>query len=110
MNATNLSKKLEENTFLRQTIVQIKKDFFSIGIELFLNSKDIDELIIDLEETLKCLTFENHMQLAYIVDIEEKKIREWLMNGGDLLIFTKMIVHREALKVFIRNEYIPKSS
>ncbi|MFM7637417.1 MAG: hypothetical protein ACKO5W_06085 [Crocinitomicaceae bacterium] len=105
MDLTNVSKKLVETTFLKDTILQIQKDFTAIGINVTLSSSNLNELELDLRIILQSLSPENFMQLAYVVDIGENKTREWMNSGGELSIYTHLIIQREALKVFLRKEF-----
>lgn len=105
MDLTNVSKKLVETAFLKDTIHQIQKDFTAIGINVSLCSSNLNDLELDLRIILQSISPENFMQLAYVVDIGENKTREWMYNGGDLSIYTHLIIQREALKVFLRKEF-----
>jgi len=105
MDLTNVSKKLVETAFLTDTILQIQKDFTAIGINVTFCSSNLNELELDIRIILQSLSPENFMQLAYVVDIGENKTREWMHSGGDLSLYTHLIIQREALKVFLRKEF-----
>ena len=102
MDLTNLSKKLEEVSFLTMTIAQIHKDFRAIGVEANFNSSDKRGLTNEIASFLGGMSPDKHIQLAYIVDIGEEKMRKWLSKGAELEEFSNMILHREALKILIR--------
>ncbi|MFM7474006.1 MAG: hypothetical protein ACKO00_08855 [Crocinitomicaceae bacterium] len=105
MDLTNVSKKLVETAFLKDTILQIQKDFRAIGINVTLYSSNLNELELDLRIILQSLSPENFMQLAYVVDIGENKTREWMHSGRDFSKYTHLIIQRESLKVFLRKEF-----
>lgn len=105
MDLTNVSKKLVETAFLKDTIHQIQKDFTAIGLNVSLHSSDLIELELHLLNILQNLSPVNLMQLAYVVDISENKTREWMNSGGELSKYAHLIIHREALKVFLRKEF-----
>jgi hypothetical protein len=103
MDLTNVSKNLNEKAFLNATIAQIQKDFHSIGVEIELNSLNGAELATDLTHELQDLSPEQWIQLAYTVDIGEDKLRNWMAKSGELDELSKLVIYREAFKVYIRN-------
>lgn len=109
MDLTNVSKKLVDTAFLKDTIHQIQKDFTAIGLNISLHSSDLNELELDLSIILQSLSPENFMQLAYVVDIGENETIEWMHSGGKLSKYTHLIIQREALKVFLRKEFASRS-
>jgi len=104
MQVRSVNKKLKEATFVELTILQIEKDFKLLGIEFIVRSNKINDLEEAICNTLLAISFEKWVQIAYTVDIEETKIKRWQHNGAHPVEFAKMIIERDALKVFLRLE------
>lgn len=100
-----------------QTVLQIKKDFETNGLEIQLsinNQPSYQDICGAMTEVLDWL-FERDrqklMQLLYRIDIPEQKLKNALEGNSSASVtelLSALIVRREAQKVIIRNYYHPK--
>ena len=99
-----------ENLYLK-LIEQINKDFnlANEGIDLPLSTTPND-LKVQLHEKIYRLIqykFAEYLNLLYIIDVSEEKIKE--LDGSDLVVLAEevafLILKREWQKVWFRNKY-----
>jgi hypothetical protein len=108
---SELKKYRDNETIIRDTALQVIKDFALFGFQIEFPS-DIkyayDELYIQLEQQIFVLLERNNMKLLsllYQIDIPEKTIqRKALENPQKLLseLVTELILERELKKVLTR--------
>ena len=102
---------LGENDFLRLTIAQINKDLSAFTDERILEpSKSLEHLFQQLKGIIKSLTSSNAQKLqgfVYRVDVKESIFVLYLKNH-DVEIFTKEIIKREALKIYLKSKFSKK--
>ncbi|PTM02627.1 MAG: hypothetical protein DA407_15085 [Bacteroidetes bacterium] len=92
-------------------IIQLNKDFLLANIDL-----DFDEAVLPtslkymLHETVFRLIqekFAEYLNLLYIIDVSEDKVRQ--LNGSDIVLLSEqvtfLILQREWQKVWYRNKY-----
>jgi hypothetical protein len=100
----------DENLYLK-LIEQINKDFnlANEGIDLPLSTTPND-LKVQLHEKIYRLIqykFAEYLNLLYIIDVSEEKIKE--LDGSDLVVLAEevvfLILKREWQKVWFRNKY-----
>ena len=100
----------EENLYLK-LIEQINKDFnlANEGIDFPLSISP-NELKVQLHEKIYRLIqykFAEYLNLLYIIDVSEEKIKE--LDGSDLVVLAEqvafLILKREWQKVWFRNKY-----
>lgn len=92
---------LSAENFRAQTLAQLQNDLnraqcgYNIG-----NIDFISELAVLLES----LPSEKRAQLLYLIDLPETNPS--LISSGDLFLdLAEQIIHREALKVYLRNHF-----
>lgn len=109
MELTNINAQLKTNQYLQETVAQVEKDFFMIGINF-----DIEKPAPDYKSlfayTKKLIdTFHEHnpkllYNLLYRIDLSEEMVQERMKTS--ILSFTEMlaelIVKRELYKVVLR--------
>lgn len=106
-----------ELALAQQTVLQIKKDFETNGLDIQLNvnsQPSYEDICSEMEQVLDWL-FERDrqklMQLLYRIDIPEQKLQAALAGNSDSSVselLAALIVRREAQKVIIRNYYQQK--
>ncbi len=87
--------------FRLQTFAQLQKDLERAQCEFTLNPANF---LLDLSKLLENLSSEKRAQLLYLIDLPEK---------NDAIVPTsnyydglaEQIIHREALKVFLRSKF-----
>jgi len=100
-----------QNKLYRKLIKQLNKDFLYANINL-----EFDEAILPsslkllLHETIYKLiqeNFTNYLNLLYIIDVQEKKVKE--LDGSDMVLMSEqvtfLILQREWQKVWFRSQY-----
>jgi hypothetical protein len=100
----------EENLYLK-LIEQINKDFNLANEAIdFPLSTSPDDLKVQLHEKIYRLIqykFAEYLNLLYIIDVSEEKIKE--LDGSDLVVLAEqvafLILKREWQKVWFRNKY-----
>jgi hypothetical protein len=100
----------EENLYLK-LIEQINKDFNLANEAIdFPLSTSPDDLKVQLHEKIYGLIqykFAEYLNLLYIIDVSEEKIKE--LDGSDLVVLAEQVVFlilkREWQKVWFRNKY-----
>jgi hypothetical protein len=101
---------VDENLYLK-LIEQINKDFnlANEGIDLILSISPTD-LKLQLHDKVYRLIeykFAEYLNLLYIIDVSEEKIKK--LDGSDLVILAEevvfLILKREWQKVWFRNKY-----
>jgi hypothetical protein len=100
----------EENLYLK-LIEQINKDFNLANEAIdFPLSTSPDDLKVQLHEKIYRLIqykFAEYLNLLYIIDVSEEKIKE--LDGSDLVVLAEQVVFlilkREWQKVWFRNKY-----
>lgn len=97
----NYKEALSAENFRAQTLAQLQNDLdraqcgYNIG-----NIDFISELAVLLEN----LSTEKRAQLLYLIDLPETNPS--LISSGDLFLdLAEQIIHREALKVHLRNHF-----
>jgi len=111
VNFEDLISKTEDLDLYSRLIKQINKDFLLANIDL-----DFDEAILpsslkyllhDLVFKLIQEKFADYLNLLYIVDVSEEKIRQ--LDGSDTLKLSEdvafLILQREWQKVWYRKQY-----
>ena len=111
VNFEDLISKTEDLDLYSKLIKQINKDFLLANIDL-----DFDEAILpsslkyilhDLVFKLIQEKFADYLNLLYIVDVSEEKIRQ--LDGSDTLKLSEdvafLILQREWQKVWYRKQY-----
>lgn len=105
-----LTKSVEVNLY-KMLLDQLSKDFSLANIDLKFN-KDISPsgLKLILQETIYQLIhekFSDYLNLLYIIDVSEKKIKQ--LDGSDTVLYSEqvsyLILLREWQKVWYRNNY-----
>ncbi|WP_040279312.1 hypothetical protein [Psychroserpens damuponensis] len=111
VNFEELISKTEELNLYHKLVQQVNKDFLLANIDL-----DFDEAI--LPSSLKYLLHEvvfkliqekfvEYLNLLYIVDVSEEKVRQ--LDGSDMLKLSEevtfLILQREWQKVWYRHQY-----
>ena len=112
MKLVEVSNCLKTNQYLEETLLQLEKDFLSIGIN-FNISKPVESythLLLftkDLVEALNKQDPKRIVNLLYRIDLPEGKVQEEMKNTqltfSELL--AELIVKRELKKVILRNYY-----
>jgi hypothetical protein len=103
---------LQGKEFLRQLIIQLKKDFSASGIPLKIKLNhpytfaDLSKEILDILEKIE---IQQVFNLLYRVDINETQLENEMKSPGiDLRIISDLIIKRELQKVVIRIHYSAK--
>jgi hypothetical protein len=90
--------------FRSQTLTQLQKDLDRAQCGLLISS---DHFIQELAQLLGSLSGEKLAQLLYLIDLPEKNSQ--LITSNDFFLdLAEQIIHREALKVFLRNKFSGK--
>ena len=110
-NFNNLIETANQLDLYQKLIKQLNKDLSLANIDL-----DFDEAVLPsslkliLQETLFKLIqnkFSEYLNLLYIVDVSEQKLRE--LDGSDILNLSEeitfLVLQREWQKVWLRNQY-----
>jgi len=103
--------KSEELSLYKKLVIQLNKDFLRANIlEVFREDILPNDLIIQLQETVSKLMneqFSEYLNLLYIVDVSEEKIKEYSvdnsLNSYKQVVF--LILSREWQKVWFRSNY-----
>jgi hypothetical protein len=99
---------------VRNTALQIIKDFGMAGVEIVFSNNPAtayNELLQQITPALKQLYIDNpgkFMALLYRIDVEEMKVKKLLKNGagdGFYASLAELIIEREFIKVLIRKLY-----
>lgn len=111
---TNFSELIDyatkENLY-NKLIRQLNKDFLYANIDLDLNEDVLpSSLKLILHEIVYKLIqekFMDYLNLLYIIDVSEKKIKQ--LDGSDILLLSEqvtfLILQREWQKVWFKNQY-----
>jgi hypothetical protein len=95
--------------YLRQLILQLRKDFQSAGIpvKLYLNHPyTFDELVKLIQTAIESATTQQVFHLLYRIDISEEQLKKEMKSPGiDLELIAMLIVKRELQKVVLRMLY-----
>ena len=107
----NLIEEAQQKELYSKLVKQLNKDFLYANIDL-----DFDEDILPtslkllLHETVYKLInehFAEYLNLLYIVDVPEQKVKQ--LDGSDALLLSEqvsfLILKREWQKVWFRNQY-----
>ena len=110
-NFDELITQANDESLYSKLIIQINKDFLLANIAL-----DFDEEILPtslkylLHETVLKLIqdkFTEYLNLLYIVDVSEDKVRQ--LDGSDVVLLSEqvtfLILQREWQKIWYRNKY-----
>lgn len=97
--------------FYKQLIFQLNKDFHLANIDLNFNEEiSPTNLKLMLHETVFKLMqekFNEYLNLLYIIDVSEKKIKA--LNSDDTLLLSNqvafLILQREWQKIWFKNKY-----
>lgn len=108
---SNLPEYWDNEEFVQKTIDQINKDFAKFNINS-LNFKEELPSIDDLVDEMKGLLMDFFKtqssqlpQLMYTIDIPEKAFNQLTSSLNFFEDLAEMILHREALKVFLRLKF-----
>ncbi len=100
-----------ENGLYKKLIHQLNKDFLLANIDLGFNEDILpSSLKLILQDNVYQLIqekFIDYLNLLYIVDVSEQKVRQ--LNGNDIVLLSEqvmfLILQREWQKVWYRNKY-----
>jgi len=103
--------KSEELSLYKKLVIQLNKDFLRANISVVFREDILpNDLIIQLQETVSKLMndqFSEYLNLLYIVDVSEEKIKEYCADNN-LNIYKQvvfLILSREWQKVWFRSNY-----
>jgi len=103
--------KSEELSLYKKLVLQLNKDFLRANISVVFREDILpNDLIIQLQETTSKLInyqFSEYLNLLYIVDVSEEKIKEYSADNS-LNIYKQvvfLILSREWQKVWFRSNY-----
>ena len=107
----DLVNKANQLNLYKKLVLQLNKDFLLANIDLDFHEDILpSSLKLMLHETIYGLIqekFVDYLNLLYIVDVAEEKIRA--LNGNDTLQLSEdvafLILKREWQKVFLKNTY-----
>ena len=107
----SLIEKANQLDLYKKLIHQLNKDLLYANIDLGFNEEvQPSSLKLLLHETLYKLIqekFTDYLNLLYIVDVSEQKVRE--LDGSDILKLSEqvtfLILQRESQKVWYKNKY-----
>ena len=107
----NLIAKANQFNLYKKLIAQLNKDLKYANIDLvFIETVSPEQLKSKLHETIFLLIqqkFSDYLNLLYIVDVSEKKIKA--LDGNDILKLSEevtfLILLREWQKVWFKNQY-----
>lgn len=107
----NLPEYWDNEAFVKATIEQINKDFAKFNIKALdydESQPQIDQLVDEMRMLL--MDFFKHQsaqlpQLMYAIDIPEKAFNQLTSSLNFFGDLAEMILHREALKVFLRKKF-----
>lgn len=109
MNELEISNFLSNADLVQKTIEQINKDFYRCGRAVqLLYSHEFSpqkELSTKIATELKKLNITELQQFIYAVDLQESIFLKAISQNDDYQSLAEKILEREALKVFIRNNY-----
>jgi hypothetical protein len=100
---------LSQKELLRNLILQIRKDFDSVGIpiKLLLNTKySFSELAQIISDAFMLSGATAMFNLLYRVDVSEKQLKDGMPTPGiDPILVAELVVKRELQKVVLRKQY-----
>jgi rRNA pseudouridine-1189 N-methylase Emg1 (Nep1/Mra1 family) len=107
----SLIQEVEQLQLYKKLIQQLNKDFLYANIDLDLEEEILpNSLKLILHETVYRLIqekFADYLNLLYIIDVSEEKIKS--LNGDDTLLLSEevsfLILQREWQKVWFKNKY-----
>jgi hypothetical protein len=107
----DLMQQASKEELYQRLILQLNKDFLYANIDLDFNVDVLPtSLKLILHETIYKLIqekFADYLNLLYIIDVSEKKIKQ--LDGSDTLKLSEqvafLILQREWQKVWFRNRY-----
>lgn len=110
-NFDELISKTKELDLYSKLVQQINKDFLLANIDLDFNEdilpSSLKYLVHEVVFKLIQFKFADYLNLLYIVDVSEEKIRQ--LDGSDTLKLSEevtfLILQREWQKVWYRNKY-----
>ena len=110
-NFNNLIETANQLDLYKKLIKQLNKDLSFANIDLEFDDAVLpSSLKLMLNETIYKLIqekFSEYLNLLYIVDVSEQKVRE--LDGDDILKLSEditfLILQREWQKVWLRNQY-----
>ncbi len=109
---SKLKQELMDMEFLRQTQIQIVKDFCKVNSSFNDGFKDevrsLSELELQVTEQLSKqleLGQRETLQLLYTIDFPEQKFLEIVQRPDFLVELSQQIIYREAYKVWLRKNY-----
>ena len=100
----------EELSLYKKLVLQLNKDFLRANVCVnFKEDIQPNNLILQLQETISKLIneqFSEYLNLLYIVDVSEVKIKNLDTNDSQLMIeqVTFLILSREWQKVWFKNK------
>ena len=110
-NFESLIKKATELKLYKRLIVQLNKDLLYANVDLEFNENTLPlSLKLTMQEEVFHLIqnkFADYLNLLYIVDVSEAKVRN--LDGNDILKLSEditfLILQREWQKVWFKNHY-----
>lgn len=111
-NFDDLMTEVNKIGLYKKLVAQLNKDFLLANIDLGFDEDILPtSLKLVLHETIFHLIqekFSDYLNLLYIVDVSEKKVRQ--LDGNNVLVLAEqvsfLILLREWKKVWYRNQYI----
>lgn len=99
----NFKEALSAADFRAQTLAQLQKDLDRAQCGHPIEGGDI---LLELAKLLESLSTEKRAQLLYLIDLPEANPS--LVSTGDIFLdLAGQIIHREALKVYLRQRFSP---
>ncbi len=107
----SLIKKANQLNLYKKLIEQLNKDLLYANIDLIFDEEVLPtSLKFILKENIYCLLqekFSDYLNLLYIIDVSEQKVRE--LDRNDTLSLSEevtfLILQREWQKVWFKNQY-----
>lgn len=109
MNQLELNDLFNNKEFFEKTIAQLIKDFNRCGIDfefqLQSNLPLKKQVVSKIRNAIVKLSSTELQQFIYTVDLNENDFLKSVTINDELLTLSEKILHREALKVFIKINY-----
>jgi hypothetical protein len=101
LDIQQINQQLAQPDFRLQTIAQLQKDFDRAQVVV---SFSLDDILAQLEVALNGLSEQHLKQLLYLIDVPEI---DWNQEIGQTYHqkLAEVILHREALKVYLRSKF-----
>jgi hypothetical protein len=112
MNVQLVINELMNEHFVRDTLLQIQKDFLRCGwefdseiIEKRISKSEIEEFLANKLAEIMKHGESQLLQLIYIIDIPEKEFLKIVSQPNILQNLAEKILLKEAYKVYLRRKY-----